>query len=201
LTTLHLIRHGQTDWNLERRIQGQTDSTLSDDGRAQAASIANELSSHPFAAAYSSSSVRARDTATAILRHHAIELQLRDEMREILLGAWEGRLYQDVKEQDPINHGYFAEDPSRFALDGAETFYQVQARAMALVNDLVQQHPGEQVLLVSHGIWIKTILTHIEQRPMKNFWRPPQMENCCHSIIEFNQDQAKIIQYAGLVQW
>ena len=201
LTTLHLIRHGQTNWNLERRIQGQTDSVLTETGIEQAHRVAAILKSIPFTAAYSSSSIRARDTALAILQHHQIELTLRDDMREIFLGDWEGRLYQDVAEEDNENHRYFAEDPSRFNLSGAETFYQVQDRALAAIESIMNQHPGEEILLVSHGVWIKTILASIEQRAMEDFWRPPVMDNCCHSIIEFDQGHAKIVQYAGQRQW
>jgi len=201
LTTLHLIRHGQTNWNLEGRIQGQTDSILTNNGLQQAQQRALELRDIPFTAAYSSSSIRAHDTAKAILQHHDVSLSLRDDMREIFLGSWEGNLYKDIEIQQPDNHRHFLKDPSCFNLDGAETFYQVQERASAALNTIVSQHPEEEVLLVSHGVWIKTILAHIEKRPMHDFWNPPVMDNCCHSIIEFNQDQANIIQFAGLKQW
>ncbi len=201
MTTLHLIRHGQTNWNLEKRIQGQTDSVLTDTGIEQAKNVAEELKSIPFTAAYSSSSVRAKDTAKAILKHHPLDLSVRDDMREIFLGDWEGRLYADVAMEDPDNHNHFSKHPSKFDMPGAETFYQVQERALNVVQQLIKQHSAGDVLLVSHGLWIKTILVHFEQRPMQNLWHPPTMGNCCHSIIEFNQDQAKIAKYAGLSEW
>jgi broad specificity phosphatase PhoE len=201
LTTLHLIRHGQTDWNLERRVQGQTDSQLTATGRQQAEDIAAALQSIPFSAAYSSSSIRARDTAASILKHHSLELVLRDDMREIHLGAWEGQLYADVEVHDPDNMRYFQQDPSQFKMSGAESFADVRMRAMAVIDDLLSRHKNEHLLLVSHGIWIKAILADIEQRELRDFWRPPQMANCCHSIIEFDADKAKIVQYAGLRQW
>ena len=203
MTTLHLIRHGQTDWNQERRIQGQTDSNLNALGHRQAEEIALQLKTIPFHAAYSSSSLRARDTATAILKHHGLTLNLRDDMREIHLGAWEGRLYAEVSaaENDKDHMRYFQQDPSQFNLPGAETFHDVQRRALAVITDLRAKHTNQHLLLVSHGIWIKSILAHLEQRHIRDFWQPPQMSNCCHSIVEFDGDDAKIVQYAGFRQW
>lgn len=201
MTTLHFIRHGQTNWNLEKRIQGQTDSVLTNTGLEQAQKVAEDLKHIPFKAAYSSSSVRAKDTAQAILKHHKLDLTLRDDMREILLGDWEGRLYKDVAVEDQDNHRHFAEDPSQFDMPGAETFYQVQDRALNVVKHLVENHPNQDVLLVSHGLWIKTVMAHFEQRPMQDLWQPPSMSNCCHSIIEFDPDDAKIVKYANLSEW
>lgn len=207
VTRLHLIRHGQTDWNLERRIQGQTDSQLTDLGRRQAQDIGSHLKAIPFSAAYASSSIRARDTAQVILQYHQQALRLRDDLREIFLGDWEGRLYADVQQQQPEAMGYFLEDPSLFALAGAESFFQVQERALNAVNEIIDQHRGQEILLVSHGVWIKTVLTAVEGRNMQDFWQPPKMANCCHSIIEFENGvanpalSAKIIRYAGFDEW
>lgn len=206
-TTLHLVRHGQTNWNLERRIQGQTNSQLTELGREQATTAGEQLSTIPFSAAYASTSHRAKDTAELILQHHALSLKLRDDMREIFLGDWEGHLYDDMRKQYPEPMRLFVEDPSQFSYGDAETFHQVQQRAMAVIEQLIEQHPGEDVLLVSHGIWIKTVLTAIEERAMELFWQPPKMENCSHSIIEIDNNiefplmSAKIKRYGGLDAW
>ncbi len=203
MTTLHLIRHGQTDWNLERRIQGRTDSYLTELGKQQAQDIAASLRVVPFSAAYSSSSIRAHDTAKTILQHHSLSnpLQLRDDMREIHLGSWEGQLYADVSISDPDNMHKFRELPEHFAMRGAETFTQIQNRAIAVVDELLRLHPQQHILLVSHGIWIKSVLNHFEGRAVKDFWLPPQMGNCSHSIINFDKGQARIVQYAGHETW
>ena len=203
MSRLHLIRHGQTNWNVERRIQGQTDSQLTDEGRQQAQTIAEEIKSIPFTAAYASSSVRARDTANIILQHHhlPLPLALRDDMREINLGQWEGHLYADIAGQDKQHMHNFRHQPAEFSLPGAETFIDVQKRALAVVNFVKNNHTNQDVLLVSHGIWIKCILIHFAKRPISDFWELPPLSNCCHSIIEFNQDEATIIQFAGSQEW
>lgn len=207
MTTLHLVRHGQTNWNLEKRVQGQTESELTALGQQQAKDIGEVLQDVKFDSAYASSSIRAHDTAKFILEHHDLPLQLHDNLREIFLGAWEGHLYEDMKTAYPEDHQHFWQDPSLFAMNGAESFYDIQKRAIAILEDIIQQESGKTILIVSHGIWIKTLLAFIEQRHMKDLWLPPQMTNCCHSIIthnlsdSFSPSDFTISQYANMTSW
>lgn len=203
MTTIHLVRHGQTDWNVERRIQGQTESSLTPMGQEQARQVAKELQNVAFDRAYSSSSRRARDTARYILEHHeGVDLELRDELREIYLASWEGQLHADVKQTHPNLHHLYWNDPSRFELDGAETFFDLQHRARTVVDEIARENEGKTLLIVSHGAFIKALLTHYEGRHLRDFWQPPQMTNCCHSIIQQGSDgDFTIHQYAGLRDW
>lgn len=208
MTTIHLIRHGQTHWNLERRVQGQTESTLTDLGRQQASDAGRALRDIPFDCAYASSSERARDTALHILEYHDAPLTLDDNIREIYLGPWEGQLYEDVKNREPEHYHHFWGDVSQFNLPGAETFAGIQQRAIDTLSGIVGKEQGKTILVVSHGIWIKSVLTALEKRPLPDFWQPPQMTNCCHSIIKQNDnnteqfpDNFSILQYAGFSNW
>ncbi|MCW8196559.1 histidine phosphatase family protein [Proteobacteria bacterium 005FR1] len=201
-TTIHLVRHGQTNWNVERRIQGQTESSLTPMGIEQAREVAKQLQNVKFDRAYSSSSERARDTARYILEHHEVDLELRDNLREIFLGEWEGQLYDEVKLSHPEHHQHFWEDPSLFALAGAESFHDLQARAIEAVEEIIRENEGRTVLVVSHGAFIKALLSHYEGRHLSQFWHPPKMTNCCHSIMERGPDGTSVIcQYAGLTDW
>ncbi|MDP6651497.1 MAG: histidine phosphatase family protein, partial [Gammaproteobacteria bacterium] len=94
---LHLIRHGQTDWNEERRVQGQSESRLTEMGIQQAQQLGAKLRHLEFDQVYCSSSLRTRQTAEHVFSHtdHAVEFM--DELREIHLGPWEGNLYDDVE--------------------------------------------------------------------------------------------------------
>lgn len=203
VTTLHLVRHGQTDWNVERRIQGQTESKLTPAGEEQAREVARQLQDVDLDYAFSSSSRRARDTARYILEHHeGVKLELRDDLREIFLGEWEGQLYADVAQSHPESHSHFWEDPSQFSLDGAESFHDLQKRAVSAVNAIIREHEGETLLIVSHGAFIKALLSHYEGRHLRDFWQPPKMTNCCHSIVEHSPEGDTVIcQYAGLREW
>jgi phosphoserine phosphatase len=197
-TIIHLVRHGQTTWNVESRIQGQTETTLSPVGEEQARELAKQLQSIKFDRAYASSSRRARDTARFILEHHEnVDLELRDDLREMSLGSWEGQLHADVKLSHPESHGHFWEDPPRFILDGAETFHDLQARAVSVVDKIARENEGKTVLIVSHGAFIKALLTYYEGRHLRDFWEPPYMTNCSHSVIERGSEGDVVIcQYA-----
>jgi len=174
LTTIHLIRHGQTNWNLEKRIQGQTESELTELGRQQARDVALALKDVNFDKAYSSSSVRAHDTAKHILEHHDLELSLDDQLREIFLGPWEGNLYDEMKVTHPEEHQHFWEDPSKFNLSGAESFYDTQTRAIDALEAIIEKEKGKTILIVSHGVWIKLLLAKIEERHLQDLWLPPK---------------------------
>ena len=80
---------------------------------------------------------------------------------------------------------------------GARSVHDLQQGAVAAVDDILAQHRGQRVALVSHGALIKAYLCHVEGRPLERFWEPPTMHNCCHSIVQLAPDgSARITQYA-----
>ena len=194
---LHLIRHGQTDWNEERRVQGQSESRLTDLGIKQATELGERIQHLHFDHVICSSSVRTRQTADHVFTHNNYQIDYLDSLREIHLGPWEGHLYDDIANSDPESFHNFWEAPHLFDVDGAETFFELQERAMAAIQNLVTLFQQKHVALISHGALIKTILCHIENRPMSELWTPPHMHNCAHSIIEFTSEGiGRITQYA-----
>ena len=194
---LHLIRHGQTNWNEERRVQGQKESQLTELGMHQARALAQRLKHLVFDQVFCSSSVRTRQTAQHIFPHHKGEIEFMDSLREINLGSWEGRLYDEVESQDPDSFRHFWQEPHLFSLTGAETFYDLQQRAIETIETIFPNYHQKQIAIVSHGALIKTVLSHVENLPMEKLWSPPLMHNCAHSIIEFETDgRSRITQYA-----
>ena len=117
---LHLIRHGQTDWNAIRRIQGHTDSSLNELGLQQAQQLAAILDSYEFDQVYCSSSLRTRQTAEQLFSHRQLPVTYLDTLREIYLGPWEGRLYAEIEQSDPHRFDQFFNAPHLFELEGAE---------------------------------------------------------------------------------
>ena len=194
---LHLIRHGQTDWNEERRVQGQSESQLTPLGIQQARELGERISHLQFDQVFCSSSLRTRQTAQHLFAGGETAIEYLDSLREIHLGPWEGTLYDEVAEQDPDSYRHFWHEPHLFDVTGAETFYQLQERAVTTLEDIAGRFQGKQVALVSHGALIKTVLAHTESIPMSELWTPPHMHNCAHSIIEFEDDGTRrIVQYA-----
>ena len=98
---LLLVRHGQTDWNINRRFQGQSDVPLNEVGRQQATALANRLSREHIDVLFASDLQRAHETARIIAAQHACEIRLDARLREINFGAWEGLTYDEIKHNDP----------------------------------------------------------------------------------------------------
>lgn len=198
---LHLIRHGETGWNAEGRVQGHADNPLNETGREQARALGERLAELRPARIYSSSSLRARETAELAFGHLDLEVIVSDQLREIGLGDWEGQLYRDLEQSHPDAVRRFREEPHNFRYPGAETFVELQARGLAaLVAIATREAPGSDILVVSHGAMIRTLLSHYLDRPLSRLWEPPRMHNCAHSIIEFQSDKPRVLQYADLTE-
>jgi len=194
---LHLFRHGQTNWNAERRVQGQSESQLDDLGQQQARELGERIRHLDFDKIYCSSSERTRQTAALAFAHGDHDITYLDSLREILMGPWEGRLYDEIAESEPDSYQHFWQEPHLYDVDGAETFQQLQDRAIGAIEEFAQRHAGQRIGLVSHGALIKSVLCRIAERPLSDLWAPPRMHNCAHSIIVFEPDsKARIIQYA-----
>ena len=154
MPTLLLVRHGQTQWNLERRVQGQTDIPLSEEGFAQARALADELASEPLVAAYASDLVRARSTAEIVAQSHGLVVEIDPRLREKNFGSWEGLTDLEIAERFP--------DARRGHWGDGETTEAVSERAVAAVAGIVAQHPAGAVLVVSHGGPLRALLDHFE---------------------------------------
>lgn len=196
---VHLIRHGETNWNRERRAQGQQESVLTDRGIAQAQALAAAIADLPIDEVFSSSSLRARQTTEILFAQRKTPTEYCDLLREIHMGDWEGRLYDEIEAADPGQFRAFWQEPQLFALQGAETFEELQQRAQNRLTSLLEQSSARELAIVSHGAWIKTLLCHIEPRPLAQLWHPPALHNCAHSIINLHDDGSLHISlYAGL---
>ena len=160
ITRLCLVRHGETAWNAEGRVQGQTDIPLSEVGVAQAAAAAAALCRHDFSALYSSDLMRVRQTAEPAVRRLALPLQLDAGLRERHYGIFERLLYTEVRSRFPEHYARFrSRDPS-FDFDGGESLQAFFARALDTVTCIAERHPGEQVLVFTHGGVLEMVYRH-----------------------------------------
>jgi probable phosphoglycerate mutase len=183
---LYLLRHGETDWNRERRAQGQQESRLTDEGRQQARDLGKRLATQPLDLIYCSSSLRTRETADLAFADREMPIQYCDKLREIRMGDWEGRLYDDIRTQDAVQFDAFWHSPEDFLVNGAETFTELQHRAVSRVQEILNESEHSHIAIVSHGAWIKAFLCAIEARPLNQLWLPPRMHNCSLSKIQIN---------------
>jgi len=166
MTHLCLIRHGQTDWNLEGRYQGQSDVPLNEKGLEQAKSLIEKLNGKTFAAIYSSDLIRARQTAEPIAKMLGIDIQIEPRLREINQGQWEGVLVEDIKARYAKIWSQRTEDPANVRPPGGETVREVATRVYAALNDIVRRFPTAHVLVLSHGLSIATAICRTKNIPV-----------------------------------
>ncbi len=155
---LLLTRHGETDFNLALRYQGQSDIPLNQTGMRQAEQIAKRLSREKIDALYSSDLSRAVDTARTIAEPHQIEIVKDSRWRELSFGAWEGLSYEEMNAgwRDLVTSWYA--DPVRTSTPSGETLTQLAARVNSALDELKRKHKDETVLLVAHSGTIQTLL-------------------------------------------
>jgi probable phosphoglycerate mutase len=188
---LHLIRHGQTNWNHERRAQGQSDSILTELGISQAQDLGQRIISHEYDAIFCSSSLRTRQTAEHAFGNRPevlANITYLDSLREIFLGPWEGILYDEIEKSQPDCYRHFWHEPHLFAVAGAESFLDLQSRAITQIHEIAKTNHGKKVAIISHGALIKSVICHALSKPIEELWAPPSVHNCAHSVIEFSSD-------------
>lgn len=198
MTEIYLIRHGQTEWNIEKRYQGSGDSPLTKMGTEQAIALANHLESTNFDAFYSSPAGRAQTTAKIILGNRNQNIEIINDFQEINLGNWEGRLYEDTKSENPELYNAFWKSPDLFTPQIGESFEDVGKRTFPALKKLAEKNIGKRVLLVSHAVAIKSILNIITGLPLNRFWENKLFQTSV-SILRYDQEDFSIIQYGSTV--
>ena len=150
-TRVIAIRHGETAWNVETRMQGQLDIPLNDKGRWQAERVADALVDEAIDAIYSSDLLRATATAQALARRHHLAVATERGLRERCFGVFEGLTFTEVEERWPQQSRRWRAREPAFAPDGAESLQQFSARCVGSAERLAARHPGQTVVLVAHG--------------------------------------------------
>jgi broad specificity phosphatase PhoE len=160
-TRVFMVRHGATVLSAEDRFAGITDVELSEEGREQARRLADRLSGEKIAAVYASPLGRTVETARILAAPHDLQVQTCDGFREISHGHWEGMKRREVEEKFPEEMAEWEKDPYTFAPEGGESGLAVTARALPELIDLVREHPGENILIVSHKATIRLLLSSL----------------------------------------
>jgi len=155
MTTILLARHGETDWNVERRVQGHSDTPLNDTGRGQARALAEELAGEPIDAVYSSDLARAHETARIVAAGRGLDVTAIRDLRERNFGTWEGLTDEEIYVRHP-----HARDRSWQEWGDAETRDEMADRVLGALHRIAETHPDQRVLVVSHGGPLRAVLRH-----------------------------------------
>lgn len=151
MTRFCLVRHGETDWNAQRRIQGNLDLPLNATGIAQAQAAARGLGAAAIELIYSSDLARARQTAQAVAQATGRPLSLCAELRERRYGIFEGLTYDEAQRRFPEVYAKFESRDADFAVPDGESLRQLAERVERALRRIARDHPGQTVLVVTHG--------------------------------------------------
>ncbi len=168
---LLLIRHGETDWNFEGRMQGQIDINLNQRGQEQAEQTAALLRATPIDAVFSSDLQRALQTASALAKEKGFSVQPDPRLREVHLGDWQGCLVSEVENSHVSLFNLRAKDPFSFAPPGGESTPQVIDRVQSFLRDLETRHQGKTVAVVSHGFTLAVLRALYQPAPVEHLFR------------------------------
>jgi broad specificity phosphatase PhoE len=180
---LLLVRHGQSTWNREHRIQGQLDPPLSEVGRGQAMRVGRRLARRRFVGFYSSDLKRALETAQAIAAATGGSPSPTTGLREIYLGDWEGLNTQELAMRFPEAWARWTEEPSWDVVPGGEGAVAFENRVVAEIDSILARHEQGDILLVTHGGVIQVALHRVVGRPNHGLF-PFRIENASISVIE-----------------
>ncbi|MDP3653196.1 MAG: histidine phosphatase family protein [Rhodoferax sp.] len=198
-TRIIAVRHGETAWNVDTRIQGQLDIALNDKGRWQAERVGAALAEEAVVRIYSSDLSRAQATAQAIARHAreplARAVQLHTGLRERGFGTFEGQTYAEIEAQWPeASLRWKRRDPD-FAPPGGETPVQVHARVQRTVNEIARQHLGELIVLVAHGGVMDMLYRLATQQPIGST-RTWELGNAAINRLLWTPDALTLVGWA-----
>jgi alpha-ribazole phosphatase len=178
------VRHGETEWNSLGQFQGHQDVALSEKGRRQAECARERFAGEDIAAFYASDLRRAMETAAVIAAPHGKPVQSVPDLREIDFGFWEGLTFDQIAALYPTELAAWFWGPGTLGVPGGESFAQVQERAWAALTGIVARHPGQKVLVVSHGGTIRALLCAALNLPSDSVWRLA-LDNAAISAIDF----------------
>ncbi|MHB8133225.1 MAG: histidine phosphatase family protein [Anaerolineaceae bacterium] len=184
-TTFHLIRHGQTDWNIQNRYQGQVDVPLNETGINQARNAAKMLAGQSFNLLYSSDLMRAVQTAEELSKVVDLPIHKDPRLREINQGQWQGLLIDEVLNPKMESISTKVETIESFHPPDGESIIEVADRVWRCLDDLAKIHTHHNIILVSHGMAIATALCKFRGIPL---WQTKENipENCEIVQIKWN---------------
>lgn len=148
--TLYLVRHGESVYNAEGRVQGQSDIPLSPQGEKQSEAVAQALASVPVTAVYSSPLLRARQTAERIAAIHGLPIQFDDRLKELHAGIFQGKLRRELPVLFPQEYAAWSSGDPFYVIPGGQSRFQVQQRGKEVLEEIAARHTGHTVV-VGHG--------------------------------------------------
>jgi broad specificity phosphatase PhoE len=184
-TRLYLVRHGATALSTEDRFAGSENVPISEEGRAQAAHLAQRLKDDEINAIYCSPLDRTMETASIIAKPHQLTPVPKDGFREISHGHWEGLSRKEVEQQFSEEYSAWESDPFTFAPEGGESGISVLARALPIIHEVVVKHKDRNVMVVSHKATLRIIISSLLGFDVRGYRDRLDQAPACLNILDF----------------
>jgi broad specificity phosphatase PhoE len=190
---VYVVRHGETEWNVEKRTQGRLDSQLTEKGKKDADLLRERLKDIDFTRIISSPSIRTMETATRVKGLRSIPIETDERIYEINLGAWQGKTEEEIKTQFPEQFHFYWNEPQRFENKLGENFVDVKNRIENFFNELERNHPTGNVLVITHGVVIKSLYLLCRGAGVEKVWNPPFIHGTSLTIIEIRDGKKELV--------
>jgi probable phosphoglycerate mutase len=189
MTRVILTRHGETEWNLEGRVQGVMDSPLTEKGIRQAQTLANRLQDEGISIIYSSNLPRAIATADEIRKFlNLSEVVVSPVIRELSFGEWEGRQWKDLRQDYPELFKVWEQSPDQVQIPGGESMQHVTERAWDFISGLADKHPGETLCIVTHGMTLQLLVKKALGIAIEDWTNVPWQYNTAVNILDLTPE-------------
>ena len=165
-TVLILIRHGETLWNTQLRMQGSLDSDLTPKGESQIMALGEWMKEFPFDYLYSSDTPRAHKTAEAIRKFTGHNLNFDKRLREKNLGVFEGLTSEEARERYPETFQQFKTAGASYVIDQGESTQQLLERSLDAIEEIRDRHPQKVAVVVTHGGVVRVLMKHVLGIPL-----------------------------------
>lgn len=186
MTTVYLVRHGQTAWNREEVFRGRADIPLNATGRKEAQLTGQYLRGISMDAIYSSPLSRTLETAEAIARYQGKEVQILEGLIDIDFGGWQGISHEVVRERYAGLYRQWKESPHLVRFPEGESLEEVRKRALGVVHGVIRDHAGETLVMVSHRVVNKIVICGLLGLDNSHFWQIGQ-DTGCIDVLEFEE--------------
>lgn len=196
MITLYITRHGETEWNIQKRMQGHKDSPLTEKGYMQAKALGNYLNDICFEKVFVSDSNRAYETACTIMARRDVPIIKEERLREMNIGAWEGHTFEEAEQLNATESYHFWHEPHLYKAQEGESFLDTRERVYAFMKELLSRYKEGNILLVTHTITLKHIMSLWDGKELSALWEEPFIAQTSLSIVEVKEDKGIIRMYA-----
>lgn len=197
---IYMIRHGETNWNKARKLQGRSDIPLNEYGKELAYITAEAMKDIPFDIIYSSPLIRAKETAEILSANHNLKIHTNELLVEMSFGEGEGASLPEIHSHPEMNLHNFIHNPEEYLPpNGGETFEELYERCKTFMEEYVlpYEHKYHTMLIVGHGALIRGLIHYINRRPTKDFWCVTH-KNCSVTIADCTNGNLTLLEEAKI---